>query len=91
MGTTYINGKCMCPNGNPVMNGKCISLPKCPLYSHYDKRAECCVCDAGYRVINGRCSSYQYCGINGYLMYGQCYCNDGYYWILNACRRCGDN
>ena len=91
IGTTYINGKCMCPNGMPVYQGKCVNPKKCPLYAHWDKRAECCVCDAGYRVINGRCSSYQYCGVNGYLQYGQCYCNDGYFWILNACRRCGVN
>jgi hypothetical protein len=21
--------------------------------------------------------------VNGYLKYGQCYCNDGYFWIID--------
>ena len=42
-------------------------------------------------MINGVCSNYQYCGINGYLRFGQCYCNEGFFWILGACRPCGEN
>jgi hypothetical protein len=90
-GSTYVNGKCLCDNGQDFVNGVCRTVSLCPLNSHYDKLAECCLCDAGFRVINGQCSNYQYCGLNGYLKYGQCYCNQGYYWILSACRPCAAN
>lgn len=89
--STYINGKCICENGLAVVNGQCPASIICPLFSSYNVKAECCVCNTGYRVINGQCSSYQYCGLNGYLKYGQCYCNDGFFWILSACRPCGTN
>ena len=90
-GSTYINGKCICADGQPAVNGECRPAKMCPLYSSWNSKADCCICNPGYRVINGKCSSYQYCGVNGYLKYGQCYCNQDYYWILGACRRCGPN
>ena len=88
----YINGKCQCSNGVALYNGKCIAPPTtCPLNSYLDTQTNCCVCNAGLSVIAGKCSSYQYCGLNSYLKYGQCYCNSGFYWINGMCRSCGAN
>ena len=42
-------------------------------------------------MINGVCTQYQYCGENGYLKYGKCYCKSGFFWILNRCSPCGLN
>ena len=88
---TYINGECQCNNGAKLWKGKCITPNHCPLNSHLDVNTQCCVCNEGFSVIDGRCSDYQYCGINGYLKFGQCYCNDGYFWILGSCQPCGPN
>jgi proprotein convertase subtilisin/kexin type 5 len=88
---TYVNGVCQCNNGAKLYNGKCITPNLCPLNSHLDVNSGCCVCNAGFSVINGQCSSYQYCGLNGYLRYGQCYCNDGFFWVLGSCQPCGTN
>ena len=88
---TYVNGQCRCNNGLPLYNGECKPAHRCPAHSIWNDKAECCICKPGYRVINGQCSVYQYCGENGYLKYGQCYCKDNYFWILGACRKCGDN
>ena len=88
---TYVNGKCQCNNGLPVFNGKCVAALICPLNSQLDSSSGHCVCKAGFSVIGGQCSSYQYCGLNGYLKYGQCYCNPGYFWVNGICRPCGAN
>jgi len=59
--------------------------------ARYDEKSKCCICLDGYQVINGKCSNYQYCGLNAILRYGQCECNDGFFFILGYCQPCGNN
>ena len=88
---TYINNRCSCNNGLPIVNGQCKKIDLCPPNAYFDKGADCCLCNPGYQIIDGRCDNYIYCGVNGYLRYGKCYCNNGYFWILGECRPCGQN
>ena len=88
---TFVNSKCTCNNGNPLVYGSCNSFNRCPLNSHMDVDSGCCICNDGYSIIGGQCSNYRYCGPNSQLRYGQCYCDDGFFWIQGSCRSCGNN
>ena len=53
-GGKIVNGRCICPNGRPPMNGRCKEGQKIRCIGGYIKNGQC-YCPRGTVLVNGRC------------------------------------